>query len=73
LPLRRLDSIAEGFGLRRVDVIKINAKGAEIQVLNGGVKTITRSRPFIVVGVRNRNINQFKQIMEDLGYFCKKS
>jgi FkbM family methyltransferase len=73
VPLRRLDSIAEGFGLRRVDVIKINAEGAEIQVLNGGVKTITRFRPFIVVEVRNRNINQFKQIMEDLGYFCKKS
>jgi len=73
LPLRRLDSIAEGFGLRRVDVIKIDAEGAEIQVLNGGVKTITRFRPFIVVEVRNRNINQFKQIVEDLGYFCKKS
>jgi FkbM family methyltransferase len=73
LPLRRLDSIAEGFGLRRVDVIKIDAEGAEIQVLNGGVETITRFRPFIVVEVRNRNINQFKQIMEDLGYFCKKS
>ncbi len=42
-------------------------------MLNGGVKTITRFRPFIVVGVRNRNINQFKQIMEDLGYFYKKS
>ena len=73
MPLRRLDSIAEGFGLRRVDVIKIDAEGAEIQVLNGGVKTITRFRPFIVVEVRNRNINQFKQIVEDLGYFCKKS
>ena len=72
VPLRRLDSIAEGFGLRRVDVIKIDAEGAEIQVLNGGVKTITRFRPFIVVEVRNRNINQFKQIVEDLGYFCKK-
>ncbi len=29
-------------------------------MLNGGVKTITRFRPFIVVEVRNRNINQFK-------------
>lgn len=29
-------------------------------MLNGGVKTITRFRPFIEVEVRNRNINQFK-------------
>ena len=41
-------------------------------MLNGGVKMITRFKPFIVVEVRNRNIDQFKQIMEDLGYFCEK-
>ena len=72
VPLRRLDSIVEDLGLKRVDVIKIDAEGAEIQVLNGGVKTITRFKPFIVVEVRNRNIDQFKQIMGDLGYFCEK-
>ena len=72
VPLRRLDSIVDGLGLKRVDVIKIDAEGAEVQVLRGGVKTIMRFRPFIVVEVRNRNIDQFKQIMGDLGYFCEK-
>jgi len=70
--LRRLDSIVEGFGLKRVDVIKIDAEGAEVQVLKGGVKAIMRFRPFIVVEVRNRNIDQFEQIMKNLGYFCEK-
>jgi len=72
VPLRRLDSIVEGLGLKRVDVIKIDTEGAEVQVLKGGVKTIMRFRPYIVVEVRNRNIDQFKQIMEDLGYLCEK-
>ena len=72
VPLRRLDSIVEGLGLKRVDVIKIDAEGAEVQVLKGGVKTIIRFRPFIVVEVRNRNIDQFEQIMKNLGYFCEK-
>jgi len=72
VPLRRLDSIVEDLGLKRVDVIKIDAEGAEVQVLKGGVKTIMRFRPFIVVEVRNHNIDQFKQIMKNLGYFCEK-
>jgi FkbM family methyltransferase len=61
--------IVEGLGLKRVDVIKIDAEGAEVQVLKGGVKTIMRFRPFIVVEVRNRNIDQFEQINEKLGVF----
>ena len=72
VPLRRLDSIVEGLGLKRVDVIKIDAEGAEVQVLRGGVKTIMRFRPFIVVEVRNHNIDKFEQIMKNLGYFCEK-
>ena len=70
--LRRLDSIVEDLDLKRVDVIKIDAEGAEVQVLKGGAKTIMRFRPFIVVEVRNHNIDQFKQIMKNLGYFCEK-
>jgi len=72
VPLRRLDSIVEDLGLKRVDVIKIDAEGAEVQVLKGGVKTIMRFRPFIVVEVRNHNIDKFEQIMKNLGYFCEK-
>jgi FkbM family methyltransferase len=71
VPLRRLDSIVEELKLGHVDVIKIDAEGAEIQVLKGAVNTITRFKPFIVVEVRNRNINEFEQTMESLRYFCE--
>ena len=72
VPLRRLDSIVEDLGLKRVDVIKIDAEGAEVQVLKGGAKTIMRFKPFIVVEVRNHNIDQFRQIMK-IGVFLRKS
>jgi FkbM family methyltransferase len=71
VPLKRLDSVVEELRLKRVDVIKIDVEGAEIKVLKGAVNTITRFKPLIVIEVRNSNINEFAQVMESLGYFCK--
>jgi FkbM family methyltransferase len=71
VPLKRLDSVVEELRLKRVDAIKIDVEGAEIQVLKGAVNTITRFKPFIVIEVRNSNINEFVRIIESLGYSCK--
>jgi FkbM family methyltransferase len=71
VPLRRLDSVVEELKLRHVDVIKIDVEGAEIQVLKGAINTIARFKPFLVVEVRDRNVNEFLQIMECLRYFCE--
>jgi FkbM family methyltransferase len=71
VPLKMLDSVIEELGLERVDAIKIDVEGAEIQVLKGAVNTIRRFKPFIVIEVRNRNINGFEQTMESLRYFCE--
>ena len=71
VPLKMLDSVIEELGLGRVDAIKIDVEGAEIRVLKGAVNTIRRFKPFIVIEVRNRNINGFKQIMESLRYLCE--
>jgi len=71
VPLKMLDSVIEELGLKHVDAIKIDVEGAEIQVLKGAVKTITRFRPLIVVEVRNRNIDEFKQMVKNLKYSCE--
>jgi FkbM family methyltransferase len=72
VPLKRLDSVVEKLRLKRVDAIKIDVEGAEIQVLKGAVNMITKFRPLIVIEVRNRNIDEFKQMMENLKYSCEK-
>jgi len=69
VPLKRLDSVVEKLRLKRVNAIKIDVEGAEIQVLKGAVKTITRFKPFIVIEVRDSNIIEFVRIMEGLGAF----
>jgi hypothetical protein len=72
VPLKRLDSVVKELRLKRVDAIKIDVEGAEIQVLKGAVNTITKFRPLIIIEVRNRNIDEFKQMMENLKYSCEK-
>jgi len=69
--LKRLDSVVEELRLKHVDAIKIDVEGAEIQILKGAVNTITRFKPFIVIEVRNSNINEFEQTIELLGYSCE--
>ena len=69
--LKRLDNVVEELELTRINVIKIDVEGAEIQVLKGAVKTIKRFKPLIIVEVRNSNIKEFEQIMRSLGYSCE--
>jgi hypothetical protein len=71
VPLRRLDSVVEELKLKHVDVIKIDVEGAEIQVLKGAMNTIARFKPFLIIEVRDRNVDEFLQIIERLRYFCE--
>ena len=48
LPVRRGDCILEEEGVGRVDVIKIDVEGHEIDVLAGLQRTIKRDRPVVV-------------------------
>ena len=46
-----LDELVSSENLIRVDYIKIDVEGAEIQVLRGGTKTIEKFRPIIQMEV----------------------
>lgn len=69
VPVFRLDD----FGLRDVDFVKIDVEGYERRVILGGLETITRDRPMIVVeqnDVRLPDEEPFaaKKLLEELGY-----
>lgn len=67
---RKLDSILEeeGIELQENDVIKIDVEGMALNVLEGAVHTLKRSRPKLVIelhsGTRERVVEQFLKNLE---------
>ena len=66
-----LDSIVRKLELKRVDLVKIDVEGAELEVLKGGIETIHRFHPKIIVevhewlGVKG---NKIIQLLKKYGY-----
>jgi len=67
---RRLDTLVNELGLRRVDLVKIDVEGAELKVLMGALNTLRRFKPALVVEIRERNKEEFLKLMSSLGYRC---
>lgn len=77
LPVRvaTLDRFCDREGLERIDFVKIDAEGAEPAVLKGGVRTLRRHRPGLMVEC-NRSalaaagwpVGAFLALLWDLGY-----
>ncbi len=49
--VRSVDSLAEEYGLPRLDVLKIDAEGAEYRVLQGAAAVVRRFRPDVVMEI----------------------
>lgn len=64
-----LDEIVESLGLERVDVIKIDTEGAEVEVLRGAQKTLARFRPALVLETVDdhlKTMGDSLEILEDM-------
>jgi FkbM family methyltransferase len=51
VPVRRLDDVLAELGVEKVDVIKLDIEGAEWMALRGALKTITQSRPTLILEI----------------------
>ncbi|MEM2483159.1 MAG: FkbM family methyltransferase [Candidatus Nezhaarchaeales archaeon] len=67
----RLDTLVETLKLDRIDVIKVDVEGAELEVLKGAINTLKNYKPKIIAEVRKRNMELFLNIISTLGYTCK--
>jgi FkbM family methyltransferase len=56
------------FGLPRVDLIKIDVEGMEMEALEGAARTIERSRPIMLIEKIKADAGQLKQWLEARGY-----
>jgi hypothetical protein len=56
------------FGLPRVDLIKIDVEGMELEALDGAAKTIERSRPIMLIEKIKADASRLRQWLESRGY-----
>jgi len=56
------------FGLPRVDLIKIDVEGMEMEVLQGAAQTIGRARPVLLIESDKSDVGQLKQWLQSHGY-----
>ncbi|MCL6265043.1 FkbM family methyltransferase [Flagellimonas myxillae] len=53
----------------KIDLIKIDTEGAEVEILKGSIRTITAHQPIIIVETLfNKNEAAIEAILKDLGY-----
>lgn len=69
LPAITLDEFVSRHGIARLDLLKIDAEGAEAKVLRGGMRTIERDRPFIIGEVlENIDHRYVQETLQSLRY-----
>jgi FkbM family methyltransferase len=49
VPIKRLDTVVNEFGLSKVNLIKLDTEGAELKILQGALSTIKRHRPRLTI------------------------
>lgn len=56
VPVRRLDSIFADLGMERLDLVKIDVEGYELQTLKGAEKTLRKFNPILFIEVDENNL-----------------
>ncbi|HTH59855.1 MAG TPA: FkbM family methyltransferase [Paraburkholderia sp.] len=62
VPVRTVDEAFSDFGLDKLDFIKIDVEGFELDVLEGAINTLLKYRPRVVLEMNHFCLNQFRRI-----------
>jgi len=72
VPTVTLDEFVAQAGLERLDFVKMDVEGAELQILNGGIETLKRLRPKLAIAAYHRDddLVRIPQALQslDVGY-----
>ncbi len=69
--LTSIDEIVEEYKLSKVDLLKIDAEGAEYSVLKGGKKTIEANKPVMSLSLHPSSINNFGDSLDEIWGFIQ--
>ncbi|QQR68686.1 MAG: FkbM family methyltransferase [Alphaproteobacteria bacterium] len=62
ISIRKLDDVVRSLRLRRVDFIKIDVEGFEMNVIKGGRTTLRKHRPVVVLELNHWCLNAFQRL-----------
>jgi FkbM family methyltransferase len=65
---RVLDDVLKVLGIARVDLIKIDVEGAELEVLRGLEETLREENPRVIIEVLKRDEIKIVHYLNDLAY-----
>jgi FkbM family methyltransferase len=75
--VRKMDDVVAELGIEKLDYIKADVEGAELFVFQGGIKTITRSKPIIFAEMLRKHAatfgyhpNAIIELLRGVGYGC---
>jgi len=66
-----LDKLIKSLKIKKIDVIKIDVEGYELNVLKGAKKLLKKFRPLIIIEIRKKHKKKIEKILEDK-YVIKK-
>ncbi|WP_296666410.1 FkbM family methyltransferase [Demequina sp.] len=64
-----LDELAAQYRITRLDMIKADVEGAELQVLTGGARTIDAFRPTVQLEIEERHLGKYGRTVSDVTGF----
>jgi len=63
-----LDKLMEDLGIDRVDFVKIDAEGSEIEILEGAIETLKKARKIVIEYHNEKHLSIIRQFLNMLGY-----
>ncbi len=67
---RRLDDIVKGLNLEKVNYVKIDVEGAEVNVLKGFMEGLIKYKPKVVIEIKRFNLDTVLSLFSSLKYSC---
>lgn len=77
IPCTTIDAEVEQRGLQRVDLIKVDVEGGEIDVIKGAINTLKNYQPVVITELgdalqkaRGLSTDEFKLFLQEHGFHC---
>lgn len=69
VPLKVFDAEIDGFGVERIDFVKIDIEGSELSALKGAKKSIQKFKPLVMVEINQKTYGMAGYSIEDMFNF----